>query len=141
MQRATERETETVRKTADAMLESLIAWDEGRRLRRPVPPQPQFKLRFPEFPPAPIPKPEPTGDLKPPLADPNQLIGVDKVSELVECSASTVYRLADTAYAPCEACGREVAAPSENPYREEMLICTLSIKDNVKARMALPAPV
>ncbi len=34
---------------------------------------------------------------------------------------------------PCAACGREVVPPSENPYREEMLICTLSIKDSEKA--------
>jgi len=35
--------------------------------------------------------------------------------------------------APCDACGREVAPPSENPYREEMLVCTLSIRDSGKA--------
>ena len=34
--------------------------------------------------------------------------------------------------APCGDCGREVVPPSENPYREEMLICTLSIKDSEK---------
>jgi len=34
---------------------------------------------------------------------------------------------------PCSECGREVVPPSENPYREEMLICTLSIKDSEKA--------
>jgi hypothetical protein len=33
----------------------------------------------------------------------------------------------------CMACGSEVVAPSDNPYAEEMLICTLSIKDNDKA--------
>ncbi len=26
---------------------------------------------------------------------------------------------------PCAACGREVVIPSENPYREETLVCTL----------------
>ena len=33
----------------------------------------------------------------------------------------------------CGGCGSEVVAPSENPYREEMLICTLSIKGQEKA--------
>ena len=35
--------------------------------------------------------------------------------------------------APCGACGRGVVPPSENPYREEMLICTLSIRDSEKS--------
>jgi len=83
------------------MLESLIAWDEGRRLRTPELPQPQVEVKLPNFPPLAIPKPEPAGDLKPPLADPGQLIGVDKVAELLACSPSTVYRLADSGRLPC----------------------------------------
>ena len=35
--------------------------------------------------------------------------------------------------APCGECGREVVPPSENRYREEMLICTLSIRSSEKA--------
>ncbi|NLX14990.1 MAG: hypothetical protein GXY44_15255, partial [Phycisphaerales bacterium] len=34
---------------------------------------------------------------------------------------------------PCESCGGEVVPPSQNPYREEMLICTLSVRDSDKA--------
>ena len=35
--------------------------------------------------------------------------------------------------APCEVCGHEVVPPSENPYHEEMLICTLSVRNTEKA--------
>ncbi len=35
--------------------------------------------------------------------------------------------------APCQACGREVVPPSQNPHREEILICTLNIRDSEKA--------
>ena len=81
-------------------MQFLIAWDEDRRLRAPESPQPQVEVKLPDFPPLAIPKPEPAGDLKPPLADPGQLIGVDKVTKLLECSASTVYRLADSGRLP-----------------------------------------
>lgn len=40
------------------------------------------------------------GDPKPPLTDPGQLIGVDKVAELLECSPRTVYRLSDCGLLP-----------------------------------------
>jgi len=95
MQRATDREIEAARRVAEAMVAFLIALDEGRRLRTPEQPQPQFEVKLPEFPPAAIPKPETAGDLKPPPADPGQLIGVDKVAELLECSPRHVYWLAD----------------------------------------------
>lgn len=100
MQRATDRETEAAKKVAEAMMEFLIAWDEGRRSRIPEQPQPQFEVKLPAFPPAAPPKPDTTGDLKPPLADPGQLIGVDKVAELLECSPRHVYRLADSGRLP-----------------------------------------
>jgi excisionase family DNA binding protein len=81
-------------------VEFFIAWDEGRRLRAPAQPQPQFEVKLPEFPPAVPPKPETTGDSRPPPADPGQLIGVVKVAELLECSARHVYRLADSGRLP-----------------------------------------
>ena len=100
MQRATDREMSAAKRVAEAVVEFLIAWNEGCRLRTPVPAQPQFEVKLPEFPPAPIPKPEPRIDPKPPVADPGQLIGVDKVAELLECSLRTVYRLADCGQLP-----------------------------------------
>lgn len=33
----------------------------------------------------------------------------------------------------CKVCGSGMVAPSENPYAEEMLVCTLSIRDHEKA--------
>lgn len=100
MQRATDREMNAAKRVAETVLEFLIAWEEGRRLRTPEPTQPQFEIKLPEFPPATIPKPGPLTDRKPPLADPGQLIGVDKVAELLECSPRTVYRLADCGRLP-----------------------------------------
>jgi len=100
MQRANDREADAAKKVAQAMVEFLIAWDEGRKLRTPPPAQPQFEVKLPEFTPAVLPRLEATGDSTPALADPGQLIGVDKVAELLECSARHVYRLADSGRIP-----------------------------------------
>ena len=100
MQRATDREINAAKRVVEAVVEFLIAWDEGRRLRTPEPARPQFEVKLPEFPAAPVPNPEPTSDRKPPVADPGQLIGVDKVAELLECSPRTIYRLADCGRLP-----------------------------------------
>ena len=100
MQRATDREMHAAKRVAEAVVEFLIAWDEGRRLRTPELAQPQFEVKLPEFLPASPPTPEPTGNSKPPMADPAQLIGVDKVAELLECSPRHVYRLADSRRLP-----------------------------------------
>jgi len=100
MKRATDREMNAAKRVTEAVVEFLIAWDEGRRLRMPEPAQPQFEVKLPEFLPASTLKPEPTGDLKPPVADPAQLIGVDRVAELLECSPRHVYRLADCGRLP-----------------------------------------
>lgn len=100
MQRATDREMQAAKKVADAMLEFLIAWDEGRRLRTPESPQPRVEVKLPEFPSLAVPKPEPAADLKPPSADLGKLIGVDKVAELLVCSPRHVYRLADSGRLP-----------------------------------------
>ena len=81
-------------------MEFLIARDEGLRLRAPEPTKSQVEFKLAEFPAAPAPKPEPAKESKPLLADPGQLIGVDKVAELLECSPRTVYRLADCARLP-----------------------------------------
>jgi excisionase family DNA binding protein len=100
MQRATDREINAAKRVAEAVVEFLIAWDEGRRLRTPEPARPQFEVKLPECLAAPVPNPEPTSDRKPPVADPGQLIGVDKVAELLECSRRHVYRLADCGRLP-----------------------------------------
>lgn len=100
MLRATDREIQAAKRVAEAVADFLIAWDEGRRLRTPEPPKPQFEVRLPEFPLPAIPKPETAEDVKPQLADPSQLIGVDKVAELLECSPRHVYRLADSGRLP-----------------------------------------
>ena len=101
MQRATDREINAAKRVVEAVVEFLIAWDEGRRLRTPEPARPQFEVKLPEFPTAPVPNPEPTSDRKSPVADPGQLIGVDKVAELLECSPRTIYRLADCGRLDC----------------------------------------
>jgi hypothetical protein len=51
MLRATDREMQAAKRVAEAVVEFLIAWDEGRRLRTLEPP-PQFEVKLPEFPPA-----------------------------------------------------------------------------------------
>ena len=100
MQRATDREMNAAKRLTEAVMEFLIAWDEGRRLRTPEPARPQIEVKLPEFPPAPVPKPEPPIDRTPPPADPGQLIGVGKVAELLDCSQRTVSRLADCGRLP-----------------------------------------
>jgi len=100
MQRAADREINVAKRVAEAVVEFFISWGEGRRLRTPEPARPQFEVKLPEFPAAPVPNPEPSSDRKPPVADLGQLIGVDKVAELLEYSPRTIYRLADCGRLP-----------------------------------------
>ncbi|MDM7999705.1 MAG: hypothetical protein QUS33_06830 [Dehalococcoidia bacterium] len=45
------------------------------------------------------------------------------------CGASVT----ETRDGRCQACGTETVPPSQNPYRQEMLIATLSVKDSEKS--------
>lgn len=53
MARATDRERVTAKRVAEAVVEFLIAWDEGRRVRTPEPARPHLEVKLPEPPPAP----------------------------------------------------------------------------------------
>jgi excisionase family DNA binding protein len=100
MQRATDREINAARRVAEAVVEFLIASDEGWQLRAPKPTTPQVEVKLADFPVAPAPRPEPAKESKPLLVNPGQLISVDRVAELLECSPRTVYRLADCGRLP-----------------------------------------
>lgn len=100
MQRATDREISAAKRVGEAVMDFLIAWEEGRQLRTPKPAQPQFEVKLPEFPQTQPPRPEPVADRREPAVDPGQLISVDKVAELLECSPRHVYRLADCGRLP-----------------------------------------
>jgi excisionase family DNA binding protein len=100
MQRATDREVRAIQRVAEAVMEFLIAWDEGRRSRTPEPTPPQYEVKRPEPIPVSPPKPEAAKDAKPTVAEPDQLIDVKQVAELLGCSASMVYRLADSGRLP-----------------------------------------
>ena len=100
MQKATAREIEAARKLAGAVMEFLIAWEEGRRSRTPKPRTPHVEVKLPEIPVAPALQREPPKEPTQPSADPGQLVGLDKVAELLGCSPRTVYRLADCGRLP-----------------------------------------
>ena len=95
MQRATDRELIAAHKIAEALVEFLIAREEGCRIRTPSSPQRQFTVKLPEFPTILDPTRKPTSEQKPPHVDPGQLIDVDKVGALLGCSRSHVYRLTE----------------------------------------------
>jgi predicted DNA-binding transcriptional regulator AlpA len=95
MQRATDDEMNAARRVAEAVVEFLIAHDDGRRLRVPQPTKPQGEAKPADLPHRPEARPEPARVSTSLLADPGQLIGVEKVAELLECSPRTVCRLAD----------------------------------------------
>ena len=100
MLKPTAREIDAARKVAEAVMEFLLAWEEGRQVRTPEPPTPQVEVKLLGTPQAPAPKPEPPKDPKLPPASPGQLAGVDMVAWLLECSARTVCRLADAEWLP-----------------------------------------
>ena len=98
--RASDREIIAARKVAEAFVEFLVTWDEGRRLRTPVPTKSGIESKPIESPPISVPKPNPSKNLEPPLDSPGRLISVDKVADLLECSRRHVYRLADCGWLP-----------------------------------------
>ena len=100
MLKATAREIGAARKVAEAVMEFLVIWEEGRRSRTPEPPTPKVEVKLPEMPAAPAPQTDPPKQLPPSAAHPDRLLGVDKVAELLECSPRTVYRLADSGWMP-----------------------------------------
>ena len=82
MQRPTSRELETARRVAEAVVEFLVARDEARA-RQPARPEP-----------APVPITSKGEPIDPPEEDPGQLVDVDRVAELLQCSVRNVTKLA-----------------------------------------------
>jgi len=98
MPKPTSQELDAAAALGRAIVNFFIACEAGYRSRTPEVAPPQVKVTLPDMPPPTVvaEKPEPS----PPSDDPGQMIGVDKVAELLECSSRTVYRLADVGLMP-----------------------------------------
>ena len=92
----TEHEMAAARNLGQAMMEFLVAWEMGRMARTPEPATPVVNVQMPDPPDCPQVQTEPTSTPD----EPNRLISVGQVAELLQCSNRTVYRFADSGYMP-----------------------------------------
>lgn len=100
MLKATDREMNAAKNVVVALMEFLIAWEEGRQLRTPEPAVPHIEVRLPEQPAAPVTKTENPNDVQPSAENPNRLVDVNEVAEMLDCSPRHVYRMADAGRFP-----------------------------------------
>ena len=92
----TEHEMAAARNLGQAMMELLVAWETGRMARAPEPATPVVNVQMPDPPDGPQVQTQPISTAD----EPNRLISVGQVAELLQCSNRTVYRFADSDHMP-----------------------------------------
>lgn len=92
----TEHEIAAARNLGQAMMEFLVALEKGRIARTREPAMPVVNVQMPDPPESPQVQTEPTTTAE----EPDRLLSVGQVAELLQCSSRTVYRLADSGHMP-----------------------------------------